>query len=262
MPIQREPAAKVLKSYVPPGSKPYRVKDGDSWVSIAKTHGLDPWDLIEANYKTRSAAEVNWYLQHYAGCSVTTPDGKNWKFSSSAKPGIIHIPPPRPINYVIPDMKLIPQDKDMSCWYASGQMLIAWRQRLTQSCEAAHPDPAMVTKWSNLYHANPGINNNQIADFARDLGLKMVGPMTPSPAYIQDLLRRHGPLWVNGNNHITVIAGIRSGPRGVEVLVFDPAKPALPNGAWHDFYDHYGLTPHTSLDASAASQTSMLYLGP
>jgi len=44
------------------------------------------------------------------------------------------------------------------------------------------------------------------------------------------------------------------------VLVFDPAKPALVHGAWHDFYKQYGLTPHTSLDASAASPTSMLYI--
>ena len=45
----------------------------------------------------------------------------------------------------------------------------------------------------------------------------------------------HGPLWVNGNSHITVIAGIRTTPGGVEALVFDPAKPALSHGAWHDF---------------------------
>jgi hypothetical protein len=67
-------------------------------------------------------------------------------------------------------------------------------------------------------------------------------------------------LWVNGNSHITVIAGIRSTDAGVEVLVFDPAKPGQLHGAWHDFFSHYGMTPHTSLDASAASETSMLYL--
>jgi hypothetical protein len=261
MPIEREPASKVRKDFVPPNSTPYRVKDGDSWVTIASAHGMEAWDLIEANFKTRSAPEVNWYLHYYVGCNKATPDGKNWKFSTSAKPGVIHIPKKAALYYVVPNMKLIPQDKDMSCWFASGQMLISWRQNQTQMCEIAHPDPALVKKWDKLYDDNPGINNSQIADFAKDLGLKMMGAMTPTPEYMRELLQRHGPLWVNGKSHITVIAGIRSGPTGTEVLVFDPAKPSLPNGAWRDFFDHYGIQNHTSLDAGASSETSMLYLG-
>jgi hypothetical protein len=260
MPIEREPVTKVPKTYVPPNSVPYRVKDGDNWFKLAGSHNIDPWDLIEANFKTRSAPEVNWYLHHYVGCNLPTLDGKNWRFSSSANPGVIHIPNMPPLYYVVPNMKLIPQDRTMSCWYASGQMLISWRQRKTQSCEEMHPDPSLVAKWGKLYDDNPGIGNGQIESFARDLGLTMLGPATPSPTYVRDLLRDHGPLWVNGNSHITVIAGIRSTAAGVEVLVFDPAKPSLPHGAWRDFFQQYGLTPHTSLDASAASQTSMLYL--
>ena len=90
--------------------------------------------------------------------------------------------------------------------------------------------------------------------------MTLLGPRTPSPAFIRDLLQQHGPLWVNGNSHITVIAGVRATSASVEVLVFDPAKPAQLHGAWHDFFSHYGLTAHTSLDASVASETSMLYL--
>ena len=164
------------------------------------------------------------------------------------------------MNYVVPGMKLIPQDKTMSCWFASAQMLIQWWSWTQQACDAAHPDPSLVKKWGKLYDDNPGINNNHIAEFARDLGLGMLPPMTPSAEYIKELLVNNGPLWVNGNSHITVIAGIRSKGSGYEVLVYDPAKPGLWNGAWHDFYQHYGMQQHTSLDASAASQTSMLYL--
>jgi hypothetical protein len=36
---------------------------------------------------------VNWYLKRYVGCTKSTRDGKNWMFSSGARPGIIHIPP-------------------------------------------------------------------------------------------------------------------------------------------------------------------------
>jgi len=158
-------------------------------------------------------------------------------------------------------MELIPQDQTMSCWFASGQMLISWRQRTQQQCEAGHPDPALVEKWSKLYDDNPGITNDEIQSFADDLGLAMVGRMTPSPDYVEKLLREHDPLWVNGNGHITVIAGIRSSDDGYDVLVFDPAKADEPGGAWHDFNEEYGLPEDPkSLDASEKSQTSMLYL--
>ena len=199
MPIEQLPVHKTPKNYVPPHSVQYKVKDGDSWVSLAQANGIDPWDLIEANFKTRSAPEVNWYLHHYVGCNVPTKDGKNWTFSSSASPGLIYIPIMPPLYYVVPNMKLIPQDKTMSCWFASGQMLIQWRSQMTRTSEASHPDPSLLTKWSKLYDNNPGISNAQIANFANDLGLSMVGPVTPSPSYVQDLLRQNGPLWVNGN---------------------------------------------------------------
>jgi Papain-like cysteine protease AvrRpt2 len=160
--------------------------------------------------------------------------------------------------YVVPDMQLIPQDKNMSCWYASGQMLISWRQRHTASSEIAHPDPSLVQKWTHDYDVNNGINNNELQDFAHDLGMKMLGPMTPSPQYIRDLLQFHGPLWVNGVSHITVIAGIRSAGSGYELLVYDPAKPASTHGDWVTFSQVYMNAPNTRLDASAASPTSMM----
>jgi hypothetical protein len=261
MPIEKEPASKVAKNHVPPDSIRYKVKDHDSWESIAHAHDLDVWDLIEANFKTRRAEEINWYLRNYVGCKVPTRDGKNWMFSSSAHPGFISIPKSLPsLYYVVPNMKLILQDKDMSCWYASGQMLIQWRWRTVRACEAPHPDPSLVKKWSSLYDDNHGLANWQIADFAHDLGLTMLPPATPSPGYVRDLLVKHGPLWINGKSHITVIAGIRAAGHGYEVLVFDPAKPSSPHGTWNDFYQQYGLTPHTSLDASPESPTSMLYL--
>ncbi len=260
MPIEREPATKVAKSYVPPNTKPYKVKDGDSFVSIAAANGIPAWDLIELNFKTRNADEVNWYLHFYVGCKVEAPDRKNWKFSSRDTPGIIRIPVSAPVYYVVPDMQLVAQDRTMSCWYASAQMLITWRQRKTQSSEIRHPDPATVDKWNLKCAGNKGIQNSDIPSFASDMGFEMVGAVTPSPELIQDLMRRHGPLWVNGKTHITVIAGIRKTATAVDVLVFDPAIAALRSGAWIDFFTAYGLTAHTSLDAGAGAETSMLYI--
>ncbi len=263
MPIEKEPATKVPAGYVPPNSTSYRVKDGDSWVTIAQKNGQDVWKLIENNFKTRNPDEVNWYLRTRVGCKLQTRDGKNWMFSSSASPGIIYIPnaPPAPLYYVVPDMQLVPQDKTMACWYASAQMLIQWRDNSTHSSSMDHPDPATVDTWAKLYAKNTGITDAELAQFAADLGLEMVGAVTPTPEYLRDLLKAHGPVWVNGKTHITVIGGIRRSATGtIEVLVFNPAKPAEIHGAWHDFYEQYGTTPNTSLDAAADSPTSMLYL--
>jgi hypothetical protein len=92
MPIEKAPKLPLPAAYVPSGGVAYKVKDNDSWVSIAKRQGVDVWNLIEFNFKTRNPDEVNWYLRHRVGCKKTTADGKNWMFSSDAKPGIIHLP--------------------------------------------------------------------------------------------------------------------------------------------------------------------------
>ncbi len=92
MPLERKPLKIVPKSYVPPGSKPYKVRDGDSFDTIARGHGLKSSDLEFANFGTHDPKEINWYLHHYVGCVLPTHDGHNWRFSTGASPGIIHIP--------------------------------------------------------------------------------------------------------------------------------------------------------------------------
>lgn len=168
------------------------------------------------------------------------------------------------MHYVVPNMKLIPQDKDWSCWYASGQMLIAWRQEQTQSCELAHPDPSQVKRWGKLYDKADsqagGITNEVILEYARDLGLEAVPPMSPTPAAIEGWLAKYGPLWVNGVSHITVIAGIRDTNGKVEVLVYDPALPAKKHGEWRGLYEWYILDGHSGRDTSTAVETVFLHM--
>ena len=54
----------------------YKVVNNDSWVSLAATAGMPPWDLIRYNYPglpadlQQAAREVNWYLQEYVGCTT------------------------------------------------------------------------------------------------------------------------------------------------------------------------------------------------
>lgn len=97
MPIEKPPKHPLPQFYFPPLSIPYRVRDGDSWVSLAEKFKTTPAALIEFNFKTRDTDEVNWYLRRNVGCKEQTSDGKNWMFSSSATPGLIyrplHLPP-------------------------------------------------------------------------------------------------------------------------------------------------------------------------
>jgi hypothetical protein len=96
----RRPASPVPRNYVPPQGHKYKVGNNDSWVSLAATAGIPPWDLIRYNYPglpadlQQAAREVNWYLQEYVGCTTVTPDSRNYVFSSTASPGEIWIPNP------------------------------------------------------------------------------------------------------------------------------------------------------------------------
>jgi len=92
----------------PSGSFPYRVRFGENWWKIAAKDGwTDVWGFIEFNFRTRNAAEVNWYLDAFVGCTLVAPDGNNLCFSDNLKPGIIYtrhelqpeLPPP---TYPIP----------------------------------------------------------------------------------------------------------------------------------------------------------------
>ena len=97
MPLERKPKNPVAKNHVVANSVKHRVKDGESWHTLADRYGMSAEKIIRANFQTMVPEEINWYLRHYVGCNKPTRDGKNWMFSSSASPGIIQIPP---TNYV------------------------------------------------------------------------------------------------------------------------------------------------------------------
>ncbi len=98
MPILREP--KPLPSpldYIPPESEAHKVKQGESWWTLADLPGprskdLSAGDLCFFNFRTRKGAEINWYLRNKVGTSRTTHSGKNYVFSWSDTPGIVYLP--------------------------------------------------------------------------------------------------------------------------------------------------------------------------
>lgn len=92
-PIVKRPASPAPKG--PPAGKPgkmHKVRDNETWESVAQQYRVPVLDLIEYNFATRDPAEINWYLREYVGCRLETRDGKNYRFSSAANPGVIYIP--------------------------------------------------------------------------------------------------------------------------------------------------------------------------
>lgn len=113
MPNQERPAKPVLDSYVPPKGIRHPVATGETWISLAKRIGIDPWDLIDFNFPgvklikqfdfQKATRQVNWYLAQYVGCQATSPDRQNFAFSSGTKGGkggwrggYIYLPPGTP----------------------------------------------------------------------------------------------------------------------------------------------------------------------
>jgi hypothetical protein len=98
------PGTLVPISYAPPNSVAHLIADGENWQTLAARYGLPAADIIKMNFKTTDAYEINWYLREYVNCNTPTPDGYNWRFSTSARNG----PSPRAGKiFVIPNWTTI-----------------------------------------------------------------------------------------------------------------------------------------------------------
>lgn len=221
MPIEKSPRNPVLRDPVRPGPRIYKVKDGDTWESVARANGLGVSYLIEANFKTKNPAEINWYLHYYVGCKQATLDGKNWMFSSNADPGLIRIPRNARIRLSVP-MNI--QGQNPICWIACVAMISSYKGRASVGIGAFTGgfEP------SNSSIPNPVIPNSCASwpdQYRRltSLGFVSEDPFpnrSPDAAYIEDVLRNHGP-WMlihvtsdlhsgiaPGTTHAVVITGI------------------------------------------------------
>lgn len=92
---EKEPRPALPPNHRPADSIPYKVTDldtNDGWAGVARRNGVDAQKLIFFNFQTNNSDEVNWYLRNRVGCDLATDDRQNWKFSSSASPGIIYLP--------------------------------------------------------------------------------------------------------------------------------------------------------------------------
>lgn len=93
MPLEKRPANPIPKGPRPASrTPPHRVRDHETLETVAQKYGLSVSALLLHNFSTLDAREINWYLREHVGCHLPTNDHKNWRFSNSAKPGLIYIP--------------------------------------------------------------------------------------------------------------------------------------------------------------------------
>jgi hypothetical protein len=161
--------------------------------------------------------------------------------------------------YEVPGVTLIPQKLTMSCWYASAQMLIQWRQDRVQQSLAWLVPPDLDAQCALIRDGNTGIQNPQIVPMAKRLGLKAVPPMSPTPESLESWLRTYGPLWVNGKTHIVVIAGINTAT--LMVKVYDPGPRNIGKIEWRSLATWYAFgTSVSTRDTGKDVETVFLYV--
>ena len=221
LPRERIPATPLPRTYRPPNSLPVRIGDGDDWASIAGKHGMDAGKLIQFNFNTRNAEEVNYYLRVNVGCDKPTFDGNNWRFTSSARPGLIYIPTAPNLRTHSGAVRLtvphIAGAKSNSCWHDAARMAYQFKRR-----SDTHP------LQDSTYDANQGLGANDFIRLAKELGFRPIGapPSSIDAQFLAEALTKHGPLWAagtwNGPNHVIVVTGVDSAGN---VYVNDPAFP-------------------------------------
>ena len=142
--------------------------------------------------------------------------------------------------YIVQDMTLIPQQLTSSCWYASAQMLIKWKENQRQQSMSTLISPEFDAQCAKIRDDNKGIGNPEIVKMANRIGLKAVPPVTPTPETLESWLKLYGPLWVNGRSHIVVIAGIMWLPvLDHVVLVYDPLPVNVGTIEWRSLRNWY-----------------------
>lgn len=210
-------------------SIPYTVMRGDTLSAIAWGHGMT-WQALY-NHPDNAALRRR------------RPD------PNRIFPGdVVMIPGGRAAYYEVPGMTLIRQQDNTSCWYASAQMLIQWKMDRLRACQMGLVPPELDAECRRIRDAGGGIVNSQILAMANRLGLRAVPPQSPTPGALENWLRKYGPLWVNGKNHIVVIAGIR----GMSVKVYDPWPVKVGKIDWRSLADWYvgGTNPKGQPDSS------------
>ena len=228
MAIEKPPKIPLPQNFQPQGGTRHRIRDGETWKSLAAQVYIDVWNLIEYNFHTRDPDEVNWYLRRNVGCRKTTPDGKNYIFTSDASPGFVYLPPPfgAPVNYTVPGVfNIIAQPSSMACWATSGAMMLSWRDQQSYPIDTAMQ--MCGGKWLSLFNANTGLALADTIAFPKDAGMSVEPLVSTPPDTWEKMLRAYGPLEIVTALpffHARIMVGIAGDgtPGGTTVDLIDP----------------------------------------
>jgi hypothetical protein len=146
------------------------------------------------------------------------------------------------------DVELINQPTDVTCWAASAEMVVGWRDRISL-------DPGAIIAGSGPWAAyNKGLAPANVADLASAWNLTQESPQSYTVDGLRELLQAKGPLWVGAavpGLHAIVITGLYSDGTidNTFVRINDPwdRDPGTPGNAeaylnTHDHGSQYVLT--------------------
>ncbi|WP_182871178.1 LysM peptidoglycan-binding domain-containing protein [Rhodopirellula sp. JC639] len=96
-PARKAPWPPIAATGKQPVPYPVGQKEGETFGTIAKDHGLDAKELIRFNFGTLKSAEINWYLVNYVQCPRPSRGQKyvhfrGAKYDAANKTGMIFLP--------------------------------------------------------------------------------------------------------------------------------------------------------------------------
>lgn len=170
--------------------------------------------------------------------------------------------------YQVPQMRLVPQDRNNACWYAATQMVVRWRRNRKRMTERFLADPSEIPAAVAAHVANNGLPWSKMRLYASMIGLVPAPLMTPSTELLDTWLRSYGPLWTDGvpvdrngrvvgSGHVVVIAGIKGSGAAAQILIYDPWPPGVGNVSWRPISHFVGIL---SDGANPQRNVSILHL--
>jgi hypothetical protein len=139
------------------------------------------------------------------------------------------------IDYDVPGTIIhVTQPTGTTCWAASGTTMRSWKTAGPLTIDQMLA--ALGGPWRGIFDTPRGLDPTELTAYTRALGMTSERPMCYAPQGIENLLRAHGPLWIeadydnpsNNNVHAVVITGIHGDGTvsGTKVTVHDPLRPA------------------------------------
>jgi len=163
--------------------------------------------------------------------------------------------------FEVQGLDLIPQRYDNSCWYACARMILNWKDNRQQGVCTDNPEELDGLS-QTMMRINSPIFNNQILSFARRLDFSYLPPTGVTLGQVGNMLRMYGPLWLCGDGHIVVIAGID----GDSLKVYDPSPVNIGNVDWWPFDVMFSpnlgsvVSSPARLNTSTTAVATFLYL--